>query len=153
MPVTWEVFAAVPGDVDLIVNLGLGVYDRLDALQLEAGAYNLRRGADAEGREASESIDPGAPAVLEPPTDSPIRGRLDGLVGQRIAGYEITVVGAREDNSYLCNETHYRALTAVHEHSGRLREAYFLHIPYAREGDYDALAEGVAGVVLSLLDE
>jgi hypothetical protein len=150
MPVTWDAFAAVPDDVDLIVNLGLGVYDRFDALQLEAGAFNLRQGTDAAGQQRSEAIAAQAPEVLAAPERSPIPARLESLAGKTLAGYEIVVAPARPDNSYLCNETHYHALQALHAGHGALREVYFLHIPHAEDGDYEALAEGVAAVVLSL---
>lgn len=150
LPVTWEAFAEVPRDYDVIINLGLGVYDRFDALQLEAGAYNLRNGADAAGHTRHEPIAVGAPEVLPAPDQSPIKHRLESLAGRTIAGYEIVVAEARTDNSYLCNETHYYTLAAVTAGSSALREAYFLHIPYAENGDYEALAEGVAGVVLAL---
>jgi hypothetical protein len=150
MPVTWEAFSQVPAEFDVIVNIGLGVYDRFDALQLEAGAYNLRQGTDAAGIERHEPIQTAAPDVLPAPEDSPIAGRLEALAGQRFAGYELVVAEARPANSYLCNETHYSALTALHSGEGELREVYFLHIPYAEDGDYEALAEGVAAVVLRL---
>ncbi len=149
MPVTWGVFAEVPTDVDVVVNIGLGVYDRFDALQLEAGAYNLRRGIDASAVDRSGPIVEDAEFVL--PAPGPIVTRLEQLTGQTIAGYEIVVAEAREGNSYLCNETHYYALSALARADGRLREVYFLHIPHAKDGDYDSLADGVAGVVLGLL--
>jgi hypothetical protein len=154
MPVTWEAFAAVPDDVDLIINIGLGVYDRFDALQLEVGAYNLRQGADAAGQARTEAIAVGAPEVLAAPENSPILSRIDALAGRTLAGYEILVAPARAENTYLCNETHYHALQALHAGHGPLREVYFLHIPYAEGasegGDHEALAEGVAAVVLEL---
>ncbi|PRQ06976.1 hypothetical protein [Enhygromyxa salina] len=151
MPVTWEVGTPVPTDVDVIINIGLGVYDRLDALQLEVGAYNLRQGADAAGVARTEPINPDAPAILAAPDGSPIPARIAALTGRTIAGYELLAASARADNSYLCNETHYGALTALHAGEGRLEAVYFLHIPYADSDDYDALADGVAGVVLSLV--
>ena len=73
------------------------------------------------------------------------------LAGRDIAGYTVLVAEAREDNSYLCNETHYHALSALGRGQGSLREVYFLHIPYAKDDDFAALADGVAGVVLGLL--
>lgn len=149
MPVTWGAFAEVPDDVDVIINIGLGVYDRFDALQLEAGAYNLRRGADASGRERPGPIAAEAASVLEPlPV---IAERLASLAERSFAGYAVVVAEAREGNSYLCNETHYYALSTLARGEGRLREVYFLHIPYARDGDYQALAEGVSGLILGLL--
>ncbi len=157
MPVTWNAFAEVPTDVDVIINIGLGVYDRFDALQLEAGAYNLRAGKDASGAELVGPIAGDRAEVLEPPASSPVAARLARLAGQRVAGYEIVIARARPDNSYLCNETHFFALSALHRGEAaeqgsaqRLGAVYFLHIPYAREGDYEALADGVAAVVLAL---
>lgn len=155
MPVTWGAFTNVPTDVDVIINIGLGVYDRFDALQLEAGAYNLRHGSDAAGVELLGPIDAGAEPTLAAPTSSPIASRLVSLTGRSIAGYTVVVAEAREANSYLCNETHYHALAALASvlarGEGPLREVYFLHIPYAKDDDYAALADGVSGVVLGLL--
>jgi hypothetical protein len=155
MPVTWGAFAEVPSDVDVIVNVGLGVYDRLDAVQLEAGAYNLRAGADAAALERPGPIAPDAEAVLAAPADSPIAARLAGLAGQTVAGYEVLVAPARPANSYLCNETHFFALSTLADPSarGQLDAVYFLHIPYADAHDYEALADAVAGVILGLVRE
>jgi hypothetical protein len=151
LPVTWSVFAEVPTEHDVIINIGLGVYDRLDALQLERGAYNLQQGNDALGLASDGAIDPSGADVLEPPVGSPIAGRIDALVGTRIADYEILGAPARVDNSYLCNQTHWFALTSVHARGQGPREAYFLHIPYAANDDYEPLADAVAGVVLGLV--
>ncbi|NVB42483.1 hypothetical protein G6O69_31960 [Pseudenhygromyxa sp. WMMC2535] len=158
LPVTWGVFAEVPRDVDVIVNIGLGIYDRTDALQLEAGAFDLRAGADALGEERPGPIGlpPGISGeVLPAPEGSAIPGQIDALAGETLAGYEILVAQARRENTYLCNETHFNALAAVHEADPgqRLGEVYFLHIPYAEQGDYDSLAAGVAEVVLGLLSQ
>lgn len=154
MPVTWGAFSQVPTDVDVIINIGLGVYDRFDALQLEAGAYNLRAGADAAGVELAGPIDPAAAQTLAAP--SSIADRLARLTGRTVAGFAVVVAEARADNSYLCNETHYHALSTLKSvlarGEGSLREVYFLHIPYAKDDDYAALADGVAGVVLGILE-
>jgi hypothetical protein len=151
LPVTWNVFAEVPTEHDVIINIGLGVYDRFDALQLERGAYNLQQGDDALGVAGNGAIDPSRATVLEPPTTSPIAARIDALAGTTIAGYEILGGAARADNSYLCNQTHWFALTSVHAGGAGPREAYFLHIPYAENGEYEPLADAVAGVVLGLV--
>ena len=155
MPVTWGAFEQVPNDVDVIINVGLGVYDRLDAVQLEAGAYNLRRGADAATAEQPGPIADAEATVLEAPADSPIAAKLAALRGQTVAGYEVLVAPAREDNSYLCNETHFFALSTLADPSarGQLDAVYFLHIPYAADGDYEALADAVAGVILQLVGD
>jgi hypothetical protein len=148
LPVTWNAFADVPGGYDVIVNVGLGVYDRLDALQLERGAYNLRRGGDAAGTRVRAPIDPSASTTRPaPPT---VAARLDALGGRRFEGYDLLVADAREGNAYLCNETHWHALGALGRVEG-LQEVYFLHIPYADGDDYDRLAAGVGGVILALL--
>ena len=41
---------------------------------------------------------------------------------------------ARAANTYICNETHWSALRAC-EQPGRLKAAYFIHVPYAHEDD------------------
>jgi hypothetical protein len=54
----------------------------------------------------------------------------------------------------LCNETHFWALRALRGGSNspsRPRAAYFVHIPYATDGDYETLAEGVSGVIGALV--
>ncbi|KIG12913.1 hypothetical protein DB30_00869 [Enhygromyxa salina] len=154
MPVTWGVASPVPTDVDVIINIGLGVYDRFDALQLEVGAYNQREGTDAAGVARAEPIDDAAPPILDAPDGSPMKARIEALTGRTIASYEVLAAPARADNSYLCNETHYGALATLVGAGGeadRLEAVYFLHIPYAKSGDYESLAEGVTGVVLSLV--
>jgi hypothetical protein len=129
MPVTWGAASLVPTDVDVIVNIGLGVYDRFDALQLEIGAYNSRQGTDAAGSARAEPIVATAPSILEAPASSPITARIEALAGRTIAGYELLAAEARPDNSYLCNETHYSALAALRAGEGRLRAVYFLGRP------------------------
>ena len=58
LPVTWGVTTErTPyADHDVVVHLGLGVYDRDDEVFVEAGGYNLRRGTDAAGRAVEEPI-------------------------------------------------------------------------------------------------
>jgi hypothetical protein len=155
MPVTWGVASPVPTDVDVIVNIGLGIYDRFDALQLEVGAYNARKGTDAAGITRAEPIAPTGPTILAAPAGSPILANIQALAGRTISGYEILAAEARVDNTYLCNETHHGALAALHAGEGRLEAVYFLHIPYlesgVESGDFEPLADGVAAVVLSLV--
>ena len=98
---------------------------------------------------------------------------------QRFApgGFHVEAVSARLQNSYICNETHFRALRALEESErvgGRLRSVFFIHIPTpsktvfgsarAREqyekhfadlesgNNYAPLARAVASVMWSLLD-
>ena len=150
MPVCWGVFASVPGDVDLIVNLGLGVYDRDDVLQLEAGAINRRGGCDAAGATSGACIDEQADEVLPASCVPAVGASIEALRGRTFAGYTVTVTPARAENCYLCNETHYHALSAIRRGHGRLREAYFLHLPYAPGGDHEKLAAGVSGLIVEL---
>ena len=152
LPVTWGVFEQVPTEHDVIINIGLGIYDRFDALQLERGAYNLQRGEDALRVAREGAIDPRRGEILDPPQGSPIAARITSLVGTRIGGFEILGAAARPDNSYLCNQTHWYALAALHARGEGPREVYFLHIPYAEQDDYEALADAVAGVVLGLVE-
>lgn len=157
MPVTWGIADTLPdyADYDVVVHLGLGVYDTFDVLQLEDGAYNGRRGADAVGREADEAIASSTAQVLDAAAGTPIASRVRTLDGRSFGDYTLRVARARPDNSYLCNETHFRALERVNasvEAGQRLRQAYFVHIPYAEHDDYARLAQGVAGVVFALVD-
>lgn len=149
MPVTWGVFAEPPSDFDVIINIGLGVYDTDDALQLERGAYNLHQGVDAAAVAASGPIDANAGEVVLP--SAAMLERIDGLAGRELADYRVRVAEARPDNSYLCNETHFFAL-AAQARAGSPRAVYFLHIPQPREsGGFEALAEAVALLVLELV--
>jgi len=97
-------------------------------------------------------------------------------------GFALRVAAARAQNAYVCNETHWRALEAVHaagaaaalasatgggapvgpggESSkaadttagGRLRGAFFVHVPYpAVKDEYGPLAAAVAEVVAFLV--
>ena len=52
----------------------------------------------------------------------------------RVAALEKELAEARPENTYLCNETHHRALKAL---DGGPRAAYFVHLPYAAEDDAD----------------
>lgn len=155
MPVTWGAFESLDrAEHDVIVNLGLGVYDNTHTLLVERGAYNHRKGKDAAGAPQDAKIDPALGETLQPPADSPIPERVAKLADQRIEGYDVKVAEARATNSYLCNETHFRALKALEASragGGELQAVYFVHIPYAENGDFDRLARGVAGVVEQLV--
>ena len=152
LPVTWGVSEGLAiRDYDLVVHLGLGVYDRFDRILVEDGAYNRRAGADAAGEGRDEAIEAGAERRAAPPE---VRARGAALEGAHFGDYEVQVAEARESNDYLCNETHYRALQELEAATaeGRaLARVHFVHIPYARDEDYEALAEGVAGVVGALV--
>jgi len=155
LPVTWEIAKQVPRyeDYDAVIHLGLGVYDRLDTIFVEDGAFNRRRGTDAAGRKLDEPIATEVGATLSP-ADARLTDQIRALDGKEFAGYRVEVKAAREGNSYLCNETHFWALQALQDSKGaggKLRAAYFVHIPYAADGDYEALADGVADLVTALV--
>jgi hypothetical protein len=98
-------------------------------------------------------------------------------------GFALRVAAARAQHAYVCNETHWRALEAVHAAAagaaasasatgcgalvgpggesskaadtaagGRLRGAFFVHVPYpAVKDEYGPLAAAVAEVVAFLV--
>ena len=152
LPVTWESATRLNLDAyDQVIHLGLGVYDSFHRILIESGAYNYRRGKDAAGRSLDEPLITQAPAVLSPPS-AVRRGLQRALKVALPPPFKLTAIDARRDNSYLCNETHYRALTWIQEHpKARLKEAYFIHIPH-REGDDDrALAHAISPIISSLI--
>ena len=146
---------------DLVIHLGLGVYDNTNTILLERGAYNLRGDfPDAEGhpppaRKLCAHVPLGHTLEAPPRVARGIEAAaaLTALPG----GFHVAVENAREDNAYICNETHWRALEAVAaaEAAGAqaaLRAAYFIHLPYPRvEDEYGPMAEAVAEVVKALV--
>lgn len=153
LPVTWGAAESIElRGYDVVIHLGLGVYDRDDQILVERGAFNLRRGNDAAGFARDEAIE--AERGLERAAPAELSAALERVNGKTLGGYEVEVKAARESNSYLCNETHYRALVeleAARAAGERLRQVHFVHIPYARGGDYAALARGVGATVSLLL--
>ena len=62
---------------------------------------------------------------------------VDAVDGKQLHGFTVTAVSARQSNSYICNDTHYRSLCALElaeaeatraEHH-RMQAAFFIHIP------------------------
>ncbi len=156
LPVTWGVTAEQTpyAEHDVVVHLGLGVYDRDDEVFVEAGAYNLRKGTDAAGLSADEPIFESEPEVLE--ASPKVAAAVAAVDGRTFGTMRARTMAARPQNTYLCNETHSLALDAVRQSQadgGSLEAAFFVHIPQPVDHDWDALAESVAGVVLALVDE
>ena len=155
LPVLWGTASGLDlGDFDVVVHMGLGVYDRTDLLLLEAGAYNRRAGADALKQTAGHTIDAGD-QVLDSPS---MQERRASLVGPAESirldgGFELKLAPARPQNAYICNETHHRALKAqVAAAPGRGPLAvYFLHLPYALADDHTELAAAVSAVVCKIV--
>ncbi|MCR9165690.1 MAG: hypothetical protein ACE37F_08090 [Nannocystaceae bacterium] len=153
MPVTWGVATErTPyAEHDVVVHIGLGVYDRDDEVFVEAGAFNLRKGTDAAGTVVEAPILPGEPEVLEAPPR--VAAAVAAVDGRAFGAMRARAMPARVENTYLCNETHTLALDAVaasEADGGRLEAAYFVHIPQPKDGDWATLAESVAGVVVAL---
>ena len=91
---------------DVVVNVGLGVYDGSKELRVEQGAHNSARGADAAGHPPRCDIqEEGKPDVLAVNSMAPLTAAIDGL---RCGDYQVVTVNARKRNSYICNDTHYR---------------------------------------------
>lgn len=156
LPVTWGVAAErTPyADHDVVVHVGLGVYDRDDEVFVEAGAYNLRKGTDAAGHSAQEPIFASEPEVLE--ASPKVAAAVQAVDGQMFGSMKARTMPARPQNSYLCNETHSLALEAVRKsqtEGGSLEAAFFVHIPQPVQEDWERLAESVAGVVLALVGD
>jgi pyrrolidone-carboxylate peptidase len=150
LPVTWGVADDVDiGDFDLVVHLGLGVYDSFDRLKLELDAYNMAKGTDAAGEQRQDRIEPSGDMVLVAPVE--IRDAVKALNGAVLGGFVVEIGEARADNSYLCNETHYRSLHRAAAHAAGPR-VHFVHIPRAEDDDYRALTDGVAAMVTTLVD-
>ncbi len=156
LPVTWGVTAEQTpyAEHDVVVHLGLGVYDRDDEVFVEAGAYNLRKGTDAAGNSADEPIFESQPDVLA--ATPKIVAAVEAVDGRSFGRMRARAMQARPQNSYLCNETHSLALDAVRQSQaagGSLEAAFFVHIPQPVGEDWDVLAESVAGVVVALLSD
>jgi hypothetical protein len=165
---------------DAVFHLGLGVYDSRSKVLVENGAWNGRAGKDAAGHVGGATIESGAGAHFLNEKMSLAAMKVDGTtVGSSAATYAVEAASARPSNSYICNETHWRALKALQlasekPGSSRLKSVFFVHIPVpdktdfaseierasydafrdtGRDTDYKHLARAVADVVLRLVDE
>lgn len=156
LPVTWGVTAERTryAEFDVVVHVGLGVYDRDDEVFVEAGAYNLRKGTDAAGQSAQEPIFESQPEVQEASPE--VAAAVQAVDGRTFGAMKARTMQARPQNTYLCNETHSLALDAVRQSQadgGSLEAAFFVHIPQPADEDWDRLAESVAGVVVALVSD
>ena len=103
-----------------------------------------------------EMIEPGQPKHIK--LDSSMLKKYADLRRQPptlTKPYVVSEAPSRKENSFICNETHWRALNAVKlsaDHAdSRLKAAYFIHIPYADpkrgEDGYEELAAAVAALI------
>ena len=140
---------------DVVVHLGLGVYRNKHDILVEFGAYNMRCDTpDASGKlPPARAIQAGGAKVLPAP-DSQAR-ITEGVPKLRLpGGFQAKVAVARKENTYICNETHWRALAAVKEackSGGRLRAGWFIHIPYPETEDASEPLAAAVGAVVSYL--
>jgi hypothetical protein len=153
LPTLWHTAAGLDlCAYDVVVHMGLGVYDAHDKLLLELGAYNERRGNDALGATAGHTIDAGGAQVLDPPPT--LARRIAELDGRTLGGFRIDVARARPENSFICNETHHRALRAQALGAGAPRSVYFVHLPFPAKGDeaHTELGAGAAALIGALVE-
>ena len=169
LPTTWGTANGLDlSGFDVVIHLGLGVYDSYERILLEVGAYNMR----GTGRDALSTSGPGEP--IEPhASEEHMRmhapmlqryARLRAQPSQLTESFTVTEAPSRPDNTFICNETHWRALRAVEasatsrgeaDDSPRLAAAYFVHIPFPREkrdDGYEALGAAVAALIARVVE-
>lgn len=158
LPTTWGAFRTIQNydSYNIAFHLGLGVYGGVhNVIKVEHGAIDRRDGTDASGAPPSSgSVGAGSGALDR---SDPISVNIRRVENQTINGFRVERENPRRENSFICNETNFLALAAVRRSraaSQQLREAYFLHLPYAdpsATNGFQTLARGVAGVILALL--
>ena len=100
----------------------------------------------------SELIEPASGGVLHAPDR--VRRRARQAVGSVQVGnttYSVVAEKARDDNAFICNETHYTLLSQV-AGGGRPSQAYFIHLPRPRNMRRGRpLAKALARVIEGLI--
>ena len=152
LPVTWASHADLELEkFDQVIHLGLGVYDSNHRILIEEGAYNRHRGQDAAGVSRDQRIEEEADSVLIAPPQVQ-EGLKRALSVSLPAPFTLSSIPAREENSYLCNAVHFRALQHIHSKpEGQLQQAYFVHIPHAENQDDRPLAAALFKLLIALL--
>ena len=155
LPVTWEALGTLPRErYQIVIHLGLGVYDSFHRILIEDGAYNLRKGKDAIGTSRKEEIEPGKPDILQSPPQVTV-GIHRALNAKLPKPFHLVKATARKSNAYLCNSTYYEALQNltqnIKEAHQTKNEAYFLHLPHREEQSDRALSNAVFEVIKALL--
>jgi len=121
LPVTWNTAAGLDlMRFDVVIHLGLGVYDRHDTILLEHGAFNRRSAApDAIARNGSGraivEADGASTTDLYVGVMQPRYATLDTQPALLSGGgsdpaFQLTTAEAREANTYICNETRAAAI-------------------------------------------
>ena len=165
LPVIWGTTQGLDlTSYDLVIHLGLGVYDCYDKILLEKGAYNLRSASKdvLQVCGPNEPIEAGGAECL--PITTAMQRRYDALAreppvlltaGDEHCTFKVEEAPARPANTYICNESHYRALRACELPESRLKAAYFIHLPYAREKEdphHEKLGDAVAALVSRIIN-
>ncbi len=155
LPVVWGIGREIPArSFDVVINLGLGVYDNSRTVFLEQGAFNGRSGqVDAVGKVPGKKG--GLATVISKKTGKKLTepkkaaDRIKASSGKSGA-YTIEVKRARKKNNFICNETHFLMLKQV-KPKKRLRRAFFIHIAKPkRVVDYSGLADALAKTIEKL---
>ena len=163
LPTVWGIAARSINyrKYDAVINMGLGVYNTRDEIQLEQNAYNERANTpDAAGNLPSstriDATNTSGTLVADP--RSGVNRRIMAMNQRQLASrYRARVAQARQTNNYICNETHYHGLSEMNRSlsrrpPGRLKLAYFIHLPRPRTSTaYGDLASGTADVIRNLL--
>ena len=115
LPVVWGTSAGLDlGSFDIVIHLGLGVYDSHNVILVENDAYNMRRGPDALSQSPpGATIEMGASQVQHSGAMAPRYAALQASASTPLPGeFVLSLAMPRTENSYICNETHWRALKA-----------------------------------------
>jgi hypothetical protein len=166
LPTRWGAGETIPAaDHDVIVSLGLGVYPERygeaheRTVLVEVGARNLRaRGPDVDGVSIGDDgapdtiIDRQGRRVLHARARERCRAEAAaGMVETPDGVYSVVTEAARDDNAFICNETHYTLLRRVTP-GARPRQVYFIHLPRPRNMQKGRpLARVVARVIEGLI--
>ncbi len=167
LPTLWGAIDAVPkSDYDVIICLGLGVYSPLPTtrIRLERGARNARTSSNPDAANVVAGagttpvvIDPTLGRTLPLTAGSALESRIDGVdqqsFGPAAHPYDVEVIGARDDNTFVCNETNFKLLQSLGQGpDGCPRLVYFIHIAApAAAADYASLADALRGLIEVLI--
>ena len=142
-------------------------------LRNSTGQIQVRRGASS-----TTLVPPWT--VREPHSRSPVAAKITRITGMTTTSttpYTIVAALAREDNSYICNQTNWTSLALMNQtydngrkpakrKGGRPGEVYFMHIPWGNapgknypertpvhtDDDFTDLAKAAADVILNVVD-
>eukprot|EP01063_Lacrimia_lanifica_P023264 TRINITY_DN30746_c0_g1_i1.p2 TRINITY_DN30746_c0_g1~~TRINITY_DN30746_c0_g1_i1.p2 ORF type:complete len:264 (+),score=79.14 TRINITY_DN30746_c0_g1_i1:61-852(+) len=152
LPVVWGTSGSIKyDDYDVVINMGQNSGLAGNQVAMELGAENSRRGADVAGRlpptDKNEDI-------MDTGIASPACDRIcTALHGTPLPnGFTAITAPERLANSFICNETHYRAVRAALD--GVIGHGYFIHVPDApSDSDVAVLAEAVGALLVAIVQK